>query len=144
MSLPPRDRGVATMSVRVTPDTGNVFDLKVVGNPSVTAVVESCDARKISFANEEVLASGELADFLFADAEWDRGIARKHAGYYVRNLPENKAKHALGRKVRFASGESRRITDVTEDALYLYVRLEGAPLEPAAVGLPHKFEVSYD
>ncbi len=144
MSLPPRDRGVATMAVRVTPETGNEFDLKVVGNPSVIAVVETCEARKIEFANEEVLATGELADFTFADADWDRGIARKHAGYYVRNIPQNKAKHAVGNRVQFASGDSRRIIDVTEEALYLYVRLEGALLEPAAVGLPYKFEVSND
>lgn len=142
MSLPTIDRGHVAIPARVTADTGTVFDLKVVGNPSVTAVVETCEARKIEFANEEVLATGELADFTFADPDWDRGIAREHAGYYVRNIPQNKAKHALGNRVQFASGDSRRIIDVSEDALYLYVRLNGAPLEASAVGLPYKFEVS--
>lgn len=56
VSLPPGGL-TATIPVRITEESGNEFNIKIVGDESIDVRINSCSAKKIFFSNEEVFPS---------------------------------------------------------------------------------------
>ena len=77
-------------------------------------------------------------DFYVTDENWERGVARKWAGYYV---PLESREHAPGKVVKLRNGETRRITQVQVKGPYLNVFVAGKPLDPKVHGIPKDFRV---
>ena len=61
VSLPPGGP-TATIPALITPESGNVFDSKIVGSKTVTLVIASCNATRISYKNEEILNARHRTD----------------------------------------------------------------------------------
>lgn len=86
-----------------------------------------------------LLGNGE--DFFLTDGNWDRGVARHSAGFFVPNKNEYSAAYKAGRSVKFADGDVREIVRIESGASYLNVYVTGAPLDAGKVGYPSKFIV---
>jgi hypothetical protein len=69
-------------------------------------------------------------------ANWDRGVARKWAGFFVRSGTPG---YAPGRRVKLGNGEVRAIVKVEEKKPYLNVFVEGKALDPNVHGTPDAF-----
>lgn len=96
------------------------------------------------YASEELNASRKYAVESTADisdANWSHGVAKGWAGFVVINLPANKLRLTIGRKIRFANGEIRVIISQNKSGMYLNVVVDGMPLDGKLVGYPNKFEV---
>lgn len=79
--------------------------------------------------------------FPLTDENWTRGVANFDAGFFVNNSAANRGLYVPGALVRFDSGNRRRVRNVASDAEFLYVLLEGEPLDPTVYGFPARFTV---
>lgn len=80
-------------------------------------------------------------EFFFTDANWEKGISRQRAGFFVQNRDDNTNKFEVGRIVEFKNGDKREIVEIVRAGEYLYVYLSGAVLKYKEVGLPSGFSV---
>lgn len=140
VSLPPGD-SQAVFPVLIDQESENVFDSKVVGSGKDPLVLESCRAQKIAFQHNDVLYLPSPEDFYLTDANWVRGIARRHTGFFVPARAPFLNQYKPGRQVRMKNGDTRTITELSVYAQYLNVNVDGPPLDPEQVGLPSDFEV---
>lgn len=140
VSLPP-DGKRAVIPVLIDQESDNIFDSKVVGAGADRLVIESCQAQKISFRHNDVLYSPSPEDFYLTDANWVRGIGRRHAGFFVPARAPFLDQYKPGRQVRMKNGDIRTITELSIYAQYLNVNVDGPLLEPEQVGLPSEFQV---
>lgn len=79
--------------------------------------------------------------FFLTDNSWVDGIARRWAGFFVPNTPKFYDEYKLGRFVQLANRETREITRIEPNGLYLNIYLNGDPLDSEKVGLPTRFIV---
>ena len=77
----------------------------------------------------------------WSDVNWHHGIARASPIMLVLNTSENQGRFGVGRTIRFANGEKRRILSSHEAGIFLQVGLQGDMLDSAQAGFPNKFEV---
>lgn len=125
--------------LRVTPNgeylniyvDGPVFDAAAVGFPSAFKVADTDDAYK-----PEVPIS-----FYLTDGNWEGGIARNWAGFFVPSNHYFATRFRVGAKVKFGNGEVRSITSVRIYGPYLNVYVDGVPLKSGEVGLPNSFSI---
>lgn len=139
--------GGSTVAIPVlkTPEVGDFFDMKVVGNSNVTASVTSCSATRISYENDEVLhaqsADSVNLSFFLTDENWDQGVARNWAGFIVPNTAPYARDFMAGNYVKLENGDTRRIVDVQPAGKYLNIFVEGAILSPGRAGLPSHYVI---
>ncbi|MBD1945546.1 hypothetical protein H6F50_24885 [Coleofasciculus sp. FACHB-712] len=81
------------------------------------------------------------ADFYLSDQNWERGIARNFAGFFVPNRKDTVQQFIPGRLVVFKNGETRKILSISPSGIYLNVVVDGKVLSPDQVGLPSEFTV---
>ena len=119
------------------------LDLKIIGSLDHKFDVDSCTANSLPFFDQEILrVPGKIdAGFFLTDRTWDRGIARRWPGFFVPNTEMAKAEYQVGRRVQFADGERREITQIVPNGSSLHVYLGGDPLDPGKAGLPSEFVV---
>jgi hypothetical protein len=80
--------------------------------------------------------------FFLTDVNWQKGVALRWAGFFVKNTPENAALYVKGNTVVLPNGDKRTITETAvTNAPFLEVRVSGDVLKSADVGLPSKFKV---
>jgi|APLak6261659701_1056019.scaffolds.fasta_scaffold00341_4 peptidoglycan/LPS O-acetylase OafA/YrhL len=93
--------------------------------------------------NHSITSKEKIVDdsFFLTDDNWQRGIARNWTGFFVPNTKKFVDQFKTGKIVKFINGESREITQVTADGLYLNIYLNGIPLNPEKVGLPIDFTI---
>lgn len=115
--------------------------------------IASCVARlvRLDHIDRDLLASVMSPSLLtgsdsrmahpLTDEDWESGVARQRAGFLARSSKEAASLYGVGRKVRFANGERRRITKVETRDGFLDVFLEGSPLDGTEVGYPHPITV---
>ncbi|WP_131801979.1 hypothetical protein [Klenkia taihuensis] len=143
---PGADRQRFPVIVRDTGAGNRTLALKDVSNTTnpVTRLV-SCTASRVLFPTESdaraVYGSFFSGPVDLTDANWDRGISRLAAGFFVYYTPMNWEDLSTARSVRFADGQVRRIVDVQQAGDYINVALSGAPLDPATTGAPN--QISY-
>lgn len=77
--------------------------------------------------------------FDLTNDNWQSGVSRNFAGFFVENNNLNLKQFKIGTRVRLASGE-REIIDVIASESYLNVYLSGEVLNPLTDGHPNKFE----
>jgi peptidoglycan/LPS O-acetylase OafA/YrhL len=93
------------------------------------------------------IAQAELAKIPSAtpvdltDDNWQSGVGREFAGFFVPKTDVNLAHFAPGRTVTFANGEQRQIEHVETIDVFLQVMLKGGPLDGIDVGYPNEFTV---
>jgi len=80
-------------------------------------------------------------NFFLTDANWQHGIARNGNIFFVPNTQTFIDQYKVGGIVKFIDGESREITQISSNGIYLNVFLNGEPLNPEKVGLPSQFTV---
>ncbi len=85
---------------------------------------------KVNFSN---------TPFDLTDDNWQSGVSRNFAGFFVENNSLNQKQFKIGALLRLASGE-REIIDVIASESYLNVYLSGEVLNPITDGHPNKFE----
>lgn len=124
----------------------NRMDIKVVGDDNYQLELKTCSARRMAKFAEEVLHEpGTAPDaFFLTDSNWNRGVARRWAGFFVPNVPEFSEKYREGLRVALSSGDSRRIIRVAPVGGYLNIYLDGEPLDAEEVGLPSKLRILAD
>jgi hypothetical protein len=71
--------------------------------------------------------------FFLTDANWNRGVARRWAGFFVRSGTPG---YSVGGRVTLKNGEIRTIVRLEDASPYLNVYLDGSPLDPALHGVP--------
>jgi hypothetical protein len=128
-----------------------VTKLKLVDvGKSSTAVtkITSCNAKKIAFGSagetKEILESlirPSSSPANFSDQNWDSGVSKVFAGFFVRDRPANHNLFKIGEMLKFANGDKRTITDLTFIEGYINVFLDGELLNPEQYGYPNKFRV---
>lgn len=84
-----------------------------------------------------LLGNGD--SFFLTDENWDRGISRGSAGFFVPNKGKFSAAYKIGRLVEFPDGEVREIVRVDAGDSYLNVYVTGDRLSPDKVGFPSGF-----
>lgn len=145
ISIPIKDSS-QIFPVRIGRDSGSAFVLKIVGSNRASYSVNSCKANEISFENKEVLYDvSEFIlsdDFYLTDANWDKGVARVWAGFFVPNTYSYKTRFQTGEYVKFVNGEVRKIIRA-EEALgnYLNIYVEGPALVSQKTGIPKHFQI---
>ncbi|MEI4272306.1 hypothetical protein TEK04_11295 [Klenkia sp. LSe6-5] len=134
-----RDTGEGSRTLSVRDVSG--------GDGEVTRLV-SCTASLVRFpagaATQEIYSSYFRAPIDFTDANWDRGISRGEAGFFIYYTEMNWSDLQSATAVRFADGEVRRIVDLQRTGTYgdlINVWLSGPPLDPDAIGAPN--EITY-
>lgn len=83
----------------------------------------------------------DLKGIFITDNNWEKGIARHWAGFFVPSTPKNLSQFKTGVIVVFEDGSERVVTETKQNGQYLNVYLEGEILNPQSVGLPNKFSV---
>ncbi|HEY9859137.1 MAG TPA: hypothetical protein V6D16_06505 [Candidatus Obscuribacterales bacterium] len=81
------------------------------------------------------------ADFYLSDQNWERGIARNFAGFFVPNRKDTVQQFVPGRLVVFKNGETRKILSINSNGIHLNIVVDGKLLSPDQVGLPSEFTV---
>jgi hypothetical protein len=76
------------------------------------------------------------SDYFLTDENWQNGVARRWAGFFVPNDPRLVSQLEKGVDVIFSNGTTRKIVEVRTEGQYLQVYLNGAPLNPAKIGPP--------
>jgi hypothetical protein len=123
-----------TRSIVRTHKNGKYLNVFVAGNPLDPSVHGMPPEYKLSDA-----AGGKASDpFYLTDANWNRGVARRWAGFFV---PKGAPGYAVGATVRLKNGETRKVTRAQQSGPYLNVYLEGKPLDPLTHGAPPDFVV---
>jgi hypothetical protein len=74
--------------------------------------------------------------FIITDANWDRSVARRWAGFVV---SAEKSGLAQDRTVVLKNGEPRKVLRVEQKGPYLNVYLDGPRLDPAVHGIPPEY-----
>lgn len=110
---------------------GPALDPSRVGFPSGFQVVDTPIA----------LDHSELENFYLTDGNWNKGVARAWAGFFVPNTYYYSTNFKIGEYVRFVDGDTRKITKVNVYDKYLNVYVEGDPLNREEVGSPSKYTV---
>ena len=142
-SIDPRAAS-AQLPVEVS-DAGDwVVPLQVLGRPAAALDLLGCRARRLPAPPPEVWRAPSDTDdpFYLSDVNWDRGIARHWAGFFLPNTPQQRARFVPGARVRFRSGEQRRILRTELQGAYLHVHVDGQPWAAETSGLPRAFTVT--
>ena len=79
--------------------------------------------------------------FNLTDTNWDRGVARDNAGFFVAGSERNRHAFEKAGFVRFADGEVREILNLQSSSEYINVNLSGDLLDPDSAGYPREFEL---
>jgi endoglucanase len=82
-----------------------------------------------------------VTPFPLSDQNWEMGVARNWAGFFVINTKNAKSKFKLGAQILFKDGSLREILKVVESPEYLNIYLEGPILNSTLTGYPNKFQV---
>lgn len=85
--------------------------------------------------------TGAWSKFFITDDNWNRGVGKSSAVFFLPDRPAFVSLLAVAKKVRFTNGEVREIIRVEQTGTYLNVFLEGQPLDGHKVGLPNEIEV---
>lgn len=96
---------------------------------------------KVSAATNKIECASEDISFYVTDSNWIKGIARKWAGFYLHNTPENLASFKIGSTVQFPDKTTRKIVDISTSNETINVFVEGDILIAKKVGFPFKFVV---
>ncbi|QGX99633.1 hypothetical protein EI983_15710 [Roseovarius faecimaris] len=118
-----------------------LFDLQLIGNQTAFASIDWCEASVLPNPGAGVLHKGSPDTFYLTDDNWDMGVARNWAGFFLPDLDQFISQFRPGRNVEFGNGDVRRITQVIRESGYLNVYLEGEPLSADEVGVPSGFTV---
>ena len=83
-----------------------------------------------------------LDSFYLTDGNWNKGVARRWAGFIVPNTYYYLTNFQIGKDIRLVNGEVRKILEVAE-ALggYLNVYVDGPIMDPLRVGTPDHFVI---
>lgn len=142
VSLDPKGR-VAKFPVYISQAGLSPLDIKVTGASVFDLELLGCEAHQIPITNSNVLhVPGTVNEnFFVTDVNWEHGIARNWAGFFVPSTEKFSGIYKLGKQVRFPDGNVRRIIRVERYGEYLNVYIDGDPLSPEKVGLPSTFIV---
>lgn len=108
--------------------------------------IKSCTANRIFF--NESGKTKEILDGLikpssspanFSDQNWNSGVSKAFAGFFVRDRPANHDLFKIGSTIKFSNGDERTIRNVTFIEGFINVFLEGEILDPRLYGYPNKF-----
>jgi hypothetical protein len=128
-------------------------ELKMINVPDskdqLTQII-SCRANEIVTASNMMKSPAGLpilqitdpvTPFPLSDQNWEMGVARNWAGFFVINTKNAKSKFKLGAQILFKDGSLREILKVVESPEYLNIYLEGPILNSTLTGYPNKFQV---
>ncbi|MBT9302453.1 hypothetical protein [Pseudomonas sp. TAE6080] len=96
---------------------------------------------KVSAATDKIECVAEDISFYVTDSNWTKGIAKKWAGFYLHNTPENLATFKIGSTVQFPDKTTRKIINITTSNETINVFVDGDILTARKVGFPFKFIV---
>lgn len=137
----PQGGGVVTIPVLLTRESGNIFESKIIGSDEIKLSVLACNAKRMSFKDDDILHRQSEPDFYLTDGNWVRGVARGYAGFFVPNKVEFRERFKANKCVCFKNGDRRRIKSVEYSGPYINVNIEGPPLDSSDVGLPSEFDI---
>lgn len=83
----------------------------------------------------------ELTPFKLTDQNWENGISRVKAGFFVDNTFRNRMGLSTGNTIDFPFSGSRTINFIEYTDKYINVYLEGKKLDPARDGYPNTFSI---
>lgn len=83
----------------------------------------------------------ENSAFNLSDRNWEKGVAKHWAGFFVSKSSKNVQEYTVGNKVRFINEDIRTIKRMATSRRYLNLYLDGAPLDGNTVGYPKKIQV---
>jgi hypothetical protein len=144
------DPGATTQQIPVmVHDAGSgttVLPLRHVagGDDPVTTFV-SCSAASVTVPDgaETMDVYSRLfrtpADFY--NPNWAAGVSRTGAALLVPNTLANHEDLEAAEEVRFPDGDVRAVESIERGGLFITVRLDGPPLDPAVAGFPKRFEL---
>jgi hypothetical protein len=82
-----------------------------------------------------------LRKFLVTDQNWEFGLRKGLAVFFVSNSSMSRNLFSAGRGVKFKNGEVRKILKQEPSGKYLNVYFEGEPLKIDFAGAPDQYEV---
>jgi len=78
--------------------------------------------------------------FNLTDLNWENGVSRTEAAFFVQENPENFRSFKVGTRIKFKTGV-RTIREVTRTEPWLNIYLTGGLLSPTVDGYPNTFQV---
>ena len=133
--------------VAIVESRPKVFDLRTV--PSRSKIhemihLEACEAKHIHFDSTEVFSIKNFAADRTAENHTDddylNGVGRKISTFFVPTTPENEYEYTVGKRIRFANGEVRKIINRGVEHR-IFILFDGPPLDGNIVGYPYTIEV---
>ena len=110
--------------------------------------ITSCFAKKIIIDNSgntkkilDSLIKPSSTPANFSDQNWNSGVSKVFAGFFVRNRPTNQNQFKIGGKIEFANRDVRTIDNVIFVDEYINVFLSGAIMDPELYGYPNEFTI---
>jgi hypothetical protein len=76
-----------------------------------------------------------------SDVNWQKGIGKNWAGFFVINTPNNINLYKVGRQIKFITGDIRTINNVIVGENFVNIYLTGKVLDGDIVGFPNRVEV---
>lgn len=83
-----------------------------------------------------------FADFFISDSNWEKGVARNWAGFFVPNSQPFQSLYLPGAIVTFANGEKRRVLRTESSGAYLNIYVDGSPLDAKLAGIPSQYSIT--
>ena len=123
---------------------GNYFRGVILGGSAKQEpYLIGCKARYIPPVSEhvfETLGYQRLPE-VFTDRNWNRGVSRFYAGFFVIANKENLAAFTKGKLVEFHTGEIRAIEKIKTYGRFINIYLDGDILNVDDVGFPAEFKL---
>jgi len=79
--------------------------------------------------------------FNLSDTQWENGIHRTRAGFFVENSFQNRQSLKIGDTLEFSSSGERTIQNLTYSERYINIIVSGEPLVAEEDGYPHSVEI---
>jgi hypothetical protein len=85
--------------------------------------------------------NNEVTAYNLTDKNWINGIGRVFSGFFIANTPDNIKLYKIGRRIKFANGDTREIVGLEHSDQFINIYVSGKPLDGEQVGFPNKLEI---
>lgn len=94
------------------------------------------------YTQSNYISQPDYTAYNLTDNNWDSGVSRNEAAFFVLNNESNNDTYKIGRAIRFNNGETRDILKIIKTDNYMNIYLSGEVLNARFAGYPNEIIIS--